>query len=317
MRGINLKSKRVLVRLVVGVLAVVALLGFLVYPKGQDEAAATVAGYLHALADHDAAAALSYLSSSPADETWLTDAVLGRAFADYPLTEIWTASTASNEVAFSYLLGGSRHSGTVYLEHDYDGGDWKLGGGAFETTLKHDPSIPLQINGVEAATTKWGAERGVALTKLALFPGVYDFTTGLDTVEYPDQPLVIPPLIKVEETTLELTPNLTRTGVASVAEAAAAKLEDCLASTEQIPKGCGMPFRWYDKVDAVVHRRITRASTPVEALASGAPGTLERDVYYVGVASAKVDGREDSDSFTLSKLWISFGPKKLTVDFGP
>lgn len=65
MRGINLKSKRVLVRLVVGVLAVVALLGFLVYPKGQDEAAATVAGYLHALADHDAAAALSYLSSSP------------------------------------------------------------------------------------------------------------------------------------------------------------------------------------------------------------------------------------------------------------
>lgn len=318
MRGINLKSKRVLVRLVVGVLAVVALLGYLVYPKGQDEAAAMVAGYLHALADHDAAAALSYLYSSPTDETWLTDAVLGRAFAEYPLTEVWTASTSSYEVAFSYLLGGSRYSGTTYVQEDSDGDGWKLDNGTTEVTLAHDPSIPLQINGVEAAATKWGVQRGASLTSLSLFPGVYRFSSGLDTVEYLDQPLVIPPLITVEEADLKkLTPSLTRAGVASVAEAATVKLADCLASTEQIPKGCGMPFRWYDKVDAVVHRRIASATTPVETLAAGSPGTLEREVDYIGVASAKVDGEPDSDSFTLSKLWISFGPKKLTVAFGP
>ncbi|HLT62214.1 MAG TPA: hypothetical protein VK020_13520 [Microlunatus sp.] len=230
---------KLLVLLGVGVLVVilVGVIGGVVLFRNAQEAAAAkppaaVQGYLEALAAGRAEAALAYGAEQPADTSLITDEVLKKSKDRAPLTAISVPvgktppQGNTTTVEASYRLGDE--SVTQEFTLTKVGDDWKLVE-AFATvdvsSMKLD-GLPMLINGVKT--------EGDAV---ALLPGSYQLTTGLDAIGYGDDKFVVKG--PADEPDLPATTaTLTKAGNKTFVSVAKASLKSCLAKKETNPSGC-------------------------------------------------------------------------------
>ena len=97
---------------------------------GGESAQAAVVAYLEALARGDAATALSYSKSQPVSAELLTDEILGRQIAKWPITDIRVLDTTDNSVVSQVHVTakfGNEVSETRLLVEKHGG--WKLSNG--------------------------------------------------------------------------------------------------------------------------------------------------------------------------------------------
>ena len=135
-----------------------------------------VTGYLEALAAGDATTALTYASTAPSDTTFLTNEVLAASLKSGAITDINVPEVTDKyaySVAASYKIGSQSVNADIPVEEEGD--VWKLREVAYDLTLTstQNKTLPMLINGVQAEADK-----------VAVFPGTYTFTTGLDNISY-------------------------------------------------------------------------------------------------------------------------------------
>lgn len=99
--------------------------------QGSSTVADTVTGYLEALRDGDAQKVLSYSKSQPADTTLLTDEVLAKQLATWPISDIQIDEIDGDEKTAARLFakvsvkfGDKVHTGEIELSRNLNGGWW-------------------------------------------------------------------------------------------------------------------------------------------------------------------------------------------------
>ncbi len=252
--------------------------------KRTDTAAHAVQGYLEALANGDAAGALGYARTAPADTSLLTDEMLAKALTDSPITAIQVTAVGSGSTQQTVLVGyrlGSTPVNAAYALTK-SGGQWLLDRVAAEIDVSYLElgTIALVVNGVTLDTDR-----------PALFPGTYTLTTaskrlavshGSFVIESPDSQ---PDLYSVGL-------KLTKSGRAELIKAAQAKLKKCLAIREAAPKGCGFGLKAPKGVTMTWSTLRWRISSGANALASIKP-TLEDSDPGRATAAVSIKVRGD------------------------
>lgn len=202
--------------------------------SAREEAAATVEGYLTALAESDAETALSFLDDSAGhDTTLLTDDMLAASNALAPLggIEVVVPEEAdfSVEISATYTIG-EEDVATTFSVSDYDDdGVWSISGGTAEISSSLFDGLALTLNGIEIEDA----------TSAEVFPGTYELATvtpnfvltGPTTITIP-APFEVPSLSDIRAT-------LTDEGVTTFRALVTADVAACLASTT-LSAGCGL-----------------------------------------------------------------------------
>jgi hypothetical protein len=210
-------------KVVVALVLVIVLGGALYVWPGLPKVvpAATVRAYLQALASGDAATALSYAKTKPADTSLLTDEVLAVSNQRAPITDIWVNPFATDygRVAASYRRGGQVIN--AVFDTSMVGGFWLLEEVAVKVWLGSDGKFKL--NGVVAADN----------ADAVVFPGSYTITPVSDYLRVERGDFVVnTPFTRVYEYPgyIDPAPRLSEAGTIAFRDAAKAELVTCLNS---------------------------------------------------------------------------------------
>ena len=190
-----------------------------------------VKSYLEALAAGQAATALSLGDEAPADTSLLTDAVLAQSNKLAPLTDINVPDVNDEyayQVAASFKLGKQAVNENFSVRKSGD--VWKLADTTqdIDLSFSRSASIPMIVNGVRAKTTK-----------LRLFPGTYQFTSGSPNISWGDSGLlVIQSPSDYPSGVTDLRPKLSAAGEKAFVAAVTANVDKCLKSNKVKNSGC-------------------------------------------------------------------------------
>lgn len=221
---------------VVAVVVIGSIGAFAVVRTSADKPTDAARGYLQALADADAARALSYTSSAPVDQTLLTDAVLADSRRRDPLTDITvTADPVSDgAVDVHYRLGDTPVDDHYTLSRV--SGRWKLD--QVSVPANFMPVISTRLPVVVNGTT-------VTMQATSAFPVSYAVTTGLPDVDWGERSTAIVELGQLSQlsTDLRLEPRLTETGERAFLAGAKKLISTCVAQRDLAPDGCPFGFR--------------------------------------------------------------------------
>jgi hypothetical protein len=188
-------------------------------------------GYLEALAAGDAQSALSFASTTPSDTTFLTNEVLATSLKAGAITAINVPEVDDEyaySVAASYKIGTQAVNADIGVEQE--GGVWKLREVAYDLPLSsvQNKTLPLLINGVKAEADK-----------VAVFPGTYTFTTGLDTISYGKaNTLTVTSVSDYPQGISEIQPTLTNAGEKSFTKAVEKSIDACMKSKKLKNPNC-------------------------------------------------------------------------------
>lgn len=229
---------------VVGVLLVCVMAGaiwffvFLTNNRAAAErgaaAAAAVQQYVEAVAEGDAAAALSHVQGNPAPTGLLTDAGLAASHALFPITDVVAKADpiweTAGHVVVTYSLGSTPVTET-YDVSDPDGdGTYVI---ADTSRLSFGPrftGLALTVNGAP-----------VTGDSVAVFPGTYALGVSTQPYEIDAPPIVV--TAEGETAVPEaVTPSLTDAGVQSYRTAVSSAIAACLAS-RALASGCGLDLQ--------------------------------------------------------------------------
>lgn len=197
---------------------------------GAANASDAVRSYLEALAAGKASTALALSSETPADKTFLTDAVLAESNARAPITKI-NVPAVSGDYVFS--VDASYTIGSEPINQKFSvtkvGNGYKVRQGYTDVDLKYvrSKTLPMMINKVAVKTDK-----------VRLFPGSYDITSGNSLVNYGDTSTLTIKSPTDYASSLDLKPTLSKAGESTIIKAIQAKLASCAKSTELRPSGC-------------------------------------------------------------------------------
>lgn len=204
-------------------------------PTTADPAAA-VRGFLEAVAKGDAAAALSYSQTQPADTSFITNEVLTTALAANPITEVNvppqpSTQDESTSVEASYKIGTER------VTESYDvnlvEGAYKLEevGSSLDVSSQRSENVQMILAG-----------REVDSDTVILLPGAYEVTSGLTFIDWgaDHTVLVKAPGAFVSASNLDLSIN--EAGVAAYLAAVTSSLSSCVKIKKVNPNGC--PFAY-------------------------------------------------------------------------
>lgn len=257
----------------------------------RTNAATSVQTMLQAIADGDAATALSYVGDSRFDDALLTDEVLAASAAVAPITGISvvepaaiTATFRSGEVAATYTLGQTEVT-REYQVSDFDGD------GAFDVTgvlavgeFFDLEGLALSVNGVAVPE----------VDELSLFPGSYQVAT---TMEYFALEGTTEFTVADTGTTYlnDIVAGLTDDGLAAFRGAVTGAVEECLSSKELVA-GCGLELPptlsdGTELVDGTVERTLnSRARDALEVMepSMGAADLPLVGGQFVGVVAVDV-----------------------------
>lgn len=205
--------------------------------NGDDSDASTpdaaVEGFLNAVADADADAALGYLQNSPSDTTLLTDDVLSVSDEEAPLSDIDVEAPSNSsdnyaDVNATFTVGDTSASYTFYVMSTDGGSTWGVDNGTVDiTNLPDVGDATLTANDVELESSSATAFVGTSLT---LGLESENFSLGEDST------LVVSDSY-VDTTNLEL--SLTEDAEERWREAIQAAVEECLDSNDR-EAGCGL-----------------------------------------------------------------------------
>jgi len=188
--------------------------------------------YLEALAAGEADAALALGEETPADKTFLTDAVLADSNARAPITDInvpEVSDESSYKVDASYKIGEDAVNESFYVTKSGDG--WKVKDTFAELNLSYSRSktLPMVINGVPVKTDK-----------IRIFPGSYEFTSGSKYVDYGAENVLVVESPSEYPSSAKIRPTLSEGGAEAFIKSAKDQIGVCLKKRELAPSGC--PF---------------------------------------------------------------------------
>ncbi|MDN5726242.1 MAG: hypothetical protein L0G99_09985, partial [Propionibacteriales bacterium] len=252
-------------------------------PAAAKKPSDAVKGYLDALAAGDAATALSYAESSPADTTMLTNEALAAsnklgAIAEINVPEV--TDEYAYQVAASYKMG----TRTVNKEINVTkvGEDWKLTDVAGTLTLDLGDDLPITVNGVK-----------VEAKKIIVFPGTYVFDTGNKYVGFDDKGTVSVDAPGAYESG-PYQATLNKTGKQAAIKAAQDSLNACLKQQVLAPKGC--MFKAYEtngvKVDTKTIRWSSTEKNPWARVEPSYEGLSQISLYPNGSAKLQAQGTQ-------------------------
>lgn len=207
---------------------------------GGDSPQAAVVGYLEALARGDAATALSYGKSQPVSAELLTDEILRRQIAKWPITDIRVLDTTDNsvisQVHVTAKFGNEVSEAKLLVEKQ---GGWKISN-AF---IKIDKT---QIGQKDAETvTVFGKPIDQARY---VFPGWVDIGSSSPYLSVTSKPMLLQQLA-AGASVMSMTFNLSDAGEQAVRAAIPASLALCTDSNLIRPPGCPVHITATNYVD--------------------------------------------------------------------
>nr|MBA3528387.1 hypothetical protein [Propionibacteriaceae bacterium] len=202
-----------------------------------------VKAYLEALAAGQAATALALGDETPADKTFLTDAVLAESNRRAPITDINVPEVTDE---YTYSVDASYKMGEEAVNDKFSvkkvGNGWKVRKSYAELNLAYarNKTLPMLVNKVAVKTDK-----------IRVFPGAYAFTSGNKYVDYGSESVVLVQSPNDYPSMSEVKPTLTDAGLTAFEKSAQAELTACLKKKELAPAGCpfGLRPRSGQKVD--------------------------------------------------------------------
>lgn len=233
--------------LVVGVVVATALSGRLARVSGTDPGG-TVRSYLEALARGDAKAALSLSDYQPTSSEFLTDEVLGKQIAQWPITNIEILgqdedSPGKAQVRVAAEFGPQRSTATLRLKKN--GGGWRL-----DTATAKFKSFWRSIDpGAPRTLTLFG--KPAAEGTFYVFPGWLDLGSTNPYLAVKTKPRLLEGLTGADTGAQMSTFELNDAGRNAIDTAVAGRFADCQKSTE--PPWCqkvvrdipaGTPLVW-------------------------------------------------------------------------
>lgn len=187
-----------------------------------------VAGYLEALAKADAERALLYALNRPSDTALLTNAMLeaSRAKAALSVVTVDQVAGAGTVTVPATVKFGDRQASMSFSVTSTDQG-WRLQ----QVTSTIDPggasaALDVTINGQPVPDT----------AHVEVFPGTYTFGEKSPALDFATPDVVVDAV--GDDVRAGLQPTLTKRGLASVNDIAAASLSACLKKRETAPAGC-------------------------------------------------------------------------------
>jgi hypothetical protein len=253
-------------RLVIGALIVVALVvaGVVGYRVSTGEGIAGIGGksnlsakdtvqqYLQALADGDAAKALSFGSSQPASTDLLTDDILAKQNAKMAITDIrildedtTTESIGMSRVHVAVNFGSVVSDVQIPLKKDGDG-TWKLQNAA----VKLDP--PPGGDSIKAYDTVTVFNRTFNKGSLYVFPGYLEVGSSNRYLDVTSEPILLQGLASYGSSSyLDAKVKLNDDGRQAVTDELTDAFANCSRSGQLKPVNCPVRLSAYDSVNAI------------------------------------------------------------------
>jgi hypothetical protein len=290
-----------------------------VEPGTASNPTAAVRAYLAALASGDADTALSYSAARPTDTTYLTSDFLTQMMAVHPIANVIipddqpTQSPAT--IHATYVLGETNvEAHFTVQQHDRK---WLLDGGYLTLDLSslNGWGQPLTLNGVDLG------ESG----KVQVFPGVYTLTlkdTPMINIVNPAFTIAYP---EANPTFDQMSLTLSEDGLSRIRAAADQKLNNCLASRELQPAGCGFGFAGAETgtVDPATITWTLRESSDLSTVPLALDGSstsiaLGEVSITASIHAVSTDGRHNyTGDSAVTKLRADFtDPDNIQVSFG-
>jgi hypothetical protein len=227
---------------VVVVIVVAAIISFS-DSGASGNAGDTVKGYLAALSRGDAAAALGYSTDQPASKDLLSDDILKKQIARWPISDVKILDdNSAHSFGFAQVHVAAKFGGNtsdVTMSVKKNGKDWKLEHAA----IKLD-SINAGV-GEDALKTVTFFGKSVAGSPAYIFPGWVDVaSTNPNLAVKPKKPYLLDALTLTGTYLNDLDFTLSDSGQTATMSAISAALADCAKSNLLSPPNC--PQHAYD-----------------------------------------------------------------------
>jgi hypothetical protein len=202
---------------------------------GSGSAGDAVKGYLQALSRGDAKAALSYSSDQPASQELLTDEILKKQVAKWPITDIKILNDDGGygfgRVHVSARFGNQVSDETIPVKKS--GKKWKLEHAA----VKLDPSIGAVNNKAMKTLTVFG--KRVASSPLYVFPGWVDLGSDNPSLKVDaKRPFLLNDLMSGNTYFTDVEFALSDKGSSAISSAISSALRECTDSSQLSPPNC-------------------------------------------------------------------------------
>lgn len=241
--------KRLVIGLIAGATVVVlgAVIAIVITVTGGENKPLTaidaVKGYLQALARGDAQAALSYAKDQPASKEFLTDDVLKKQIAKWPITNIRILNSDSMSVHVAVNFGDQVSDHNVFVKQ-VGGGGWKLETGAIKLKVfqSHDTKA-------ESTLTLFGKPLD-AKNDTYVFPGWIDFGNGNPNItqKHSGRPMLLDELNSIGAD-VYMDYDVSDAGRAAIKTAVNDAFAQCAKSTQLRPPNCPQEALAPDLVD--------------------------------------------------------------------
>lgn len=252
------RNKALIVTLIAGaavLLVIVVVVAFVLIGRGgggsSDSAGAAVQGYLEALANGDAEAALSYGADQPASKELLTDEILKQQIEKAPISNIRILGDDSKnaigmgQVHVTANFGDQASDTTLMLKKA--GGKWKLDTAAVRLDFFSRSSTS------KGAATLTAFGKPVGTSVMYVFPGFIDWGSDNKNLKVEGKPLLLDTLSSYTSAFTTMPEiALSDSAHASIVSNIKTLLDDCAHSRALSPPGCPQHLFEYGAVDGTV-----------------------------------------------------------------
>ncbi|MFS0853847.1 hypothetical protein [Microbacterium sp. 179-I 3D4 NHS] len=285
-------------------------------PQGASTPAEYVEGYLQAVADGDAEAALEYVDSSSYSDVLLTDEVLKASRELGAIDDIETGEPSEPKdeydpvtVPVTFTVGGEEVSTEFKVYQSSYDGEMSMYDGLVTIGTYGFEGLGLTMNGVE-----------VSDESLAVFPGTYELALDVEGFTIDKGPTFVIATDDDADALYDARPVLSEEGAATYRELVSASLRECLAM-KTLSTPCGMDVSQHEQdgftpVDGSITRALTAEGESTLAALKG--DISERavvssfDAIHTEIVLVAQNAAGDQANFT-----VLFGAGLLTpkVDF--
>lgn len=288
------------------IIVVVSIVAF----SGGDEkstAGAAVKGYLEALAKGDAAKALSFSNDKPANTEFLTNDILKKQIAKWPITDIKILSDDGSygfgRVHVSAKFGDKVSDEEITVKKS--GKEWMIEHAA----IKMDPKNAILNNEAMKTLTVFG--KPIGDTPVYVFPGWVEMGSENPNLSAdPKKPFLLKELYMGDAYLSDVEFSLSSKGEKAVSKAISNKLAQCTASTSLRPPDCPQRVYKYELVDGTASWGTADSSKlKVEVRAYTLEASITGEVVFPLTARTR-----DGDTWTGTDTESVYGKADLSQD---
>jgi hypothetical protein len=235
------------------VVVIAIVLGFTVVGGGSGDNAKpgdTVKAYLEALSEGDAEKALSYGNQQPANKDFLTDDILKKQIAKWPISDIRVLdqdptleSIGMGNVHVAVKFGDQVSDANIRMKKAEDG--WKLESAVIK--LEQTPSVTEDSPEQTLTFFDKPASEGTRY----VFPGFIDVGSDNEYIDVTAEPLLLDKLTSYSAY-IRPTFKLNDEGRDAISQAVTDAFANCERSNQLAPPDCPTKLNAYDAIDGTV-----------------------------------------------------------------